>query len=282
MKTSDKFSEGIASRLCTSLFVIMALVAGTFSASHAQNLDVPYVPTPQPVVDKMLEMADVGPGDYVIDLGSGDGRIVISAVKRGAYGHGVDLDPQRIKEARGNAESQDLGDGVMFIQEDIFETDFSRASVITMYLLNSVNRELRPRLLAELEPGTKIVSHSFNMGDWEPDMEAEVAPENSSRSHAIYYWVIPARVEGDWSWQVNGNAVNASISQKYQNIEVRAGSSWKVSEPVLNGKRISFKMSNGNTTHLYSGRVEGDSITGTVQVYQGNNHSLHPWKATLK
>lgn len=281
MKTSEIFFEGRASRLFKSLFAVVALIIFTFLTSHAQNLDVPYVPTPQPVVDKMLDMADVGPGDYVIDLGSGDGRIVISAVKRGAYGHGVDLDPQRIKEARENAASQDLDVGVMFIQEDIFETDFSQASVITMYLLNSVNRELRPRLLAELEPGTKIVSHSFNMGDWEPDMEAEVTPENSSRSHDIYYWVIPARVNGDLSWQINGNDMSVSISQKYQNIDVTAASSWNVTEPVLHGKRLSFKMSNGNITHLYSGRVEGNSVSGTVQIYQGDNHSLHSWKATL-
>lgn len=249
-------------------------------AASAQDLDVPYVPTPQPVVDKMLEMANVQQGDYVIDLGSGDGRIVIAAVKRGAYGHGIDLDPQRIKEARQNAQEQGLGDKVMFIREDIFETDFSRASVITMYLLNSVNRKLRPRLLKELDPGTRIVSHSFDMGDWQPDREAKVNSGSMGRVHSIYYWVIPARVEGDWSWQTGGTGVSVSISQKYQEIEVSPSDAiWEVSEATLDGKRISFKLTQGGITHLYSGEVEGDRIRGMVQIYD-TEHTIRTWNAS--
>ncbi len=282
MKKQNHVTKSRGLKLIKFLVLIFAVVGFTFSSAQTQDLDVPYVPTPQPVVDKMLDMADVGPGDYVIDLGSGDGRIVISAVQRGAYGHGIDLDPERIKEARENAAAQDLGDEVMFLQENIFETDFSRASVITMYLLNSVNRKLRPHLLENLEPGTRIVSHSFNMGDWEPDQQVEVSPNNSSRSHDIYYWVIPARVDGNLSWQVNGSNVNVSVSQKYQNIDVTPGNSgWNISEETLHGKRISFKMSNGNTTHLYSGRVEDGEITGTVQIYEGENHSINQWNASL-
>lgn len=248
----------------------------------AQNLDVPYVPTPQAVVDKMLDMAEVHEGDYVIDLGSGDGRIVISAVKRGAYGHGIDLDPERIAEARKNAKDQGLEDRVLFLKQNIFDTDFSRASVITMYLLSTVNQKLRPHLLENLEPGTRIVSHSFNMGDWKPDQTAEVTPESSDRAHDIYYWVIPAKVDGKWSWSMNGNDVTAAVSQQFQEISVAAtgDSGWEISEPKLNGKRISFEMVNGNTIHLYSGRVEGDTISGIVQIYDGDEHSLKQWSAS--
>lgn len=253
-----------------------------FVPLQAQDLDVPYVPTPQPVVEKMLDLADVRPGDYVIDLGSGDGRIVIAAVKRGAYGHGIDLDPERIQEARENAENEGVANNVMFFEQDIFETDFSRGSVITMYLLNSVNRKLRPQLLETLEPGTRVVSHSFNMGEWKPDSTTKVQPEAGSSNRSIYFWVIPARVEGDWSWQVNGQQYALSASQQYQQPSFSlssGGSSWTISDAKINGKRVSFKAGNGSTTQLYSGRVEGDTITGTVQVHRGDNQTKHQWDA---
>jgi ribosomal protein L11 methylase PrmA len=134
-----------------------------YSCADAQELDVPYVSTPHSVVEEMLDVANVGTDDYVIDLGCGDGRIVIAAAERGAYGHGIDLDPERIREARKNAKAAGVQDKVMFLQEDLFKTDFSRANVITMYLLSSVNLKLRPILLERLEPGTKIVSHNFDM-----------------------------------------------------------------------------------------------------------------------
>lgn len=267
---------------CRLTLLIAAIIGLAVSSPQAQDLDVPYVPTPQVVVEKMLDMANVQEGDYVIDLGSGDGRIVIAAVKRGAYGHGIDLDPQRIREARQNARDEGLEDRVMFIREDIFETDFSRASVITMYLLNSVNRKLRPKLLEELEPGTRVVSHSFDMGDWQPDREARVGNASMGRTHTVYYWVIPADVEGSWSWDSNGSRMNASIDQQYQEITVTPGnSSWNIADANLNGRRISFKMTNGNTTHLYSGRAEDGEINGMVQIYDGEEHSIDTWNAAL-
>ncbi|MBN2732249.1 MAG: class I SAM-dependent methyltransferase [Balneolaceae bacterium] len=265
-----------------SIILIFLIFCVSFIPLRAQDLDVPYVPTPQPVVEKMLDIADVRPGDYVIDLGSGDGRIVITAVKRGAYGHGIDLDPERIKEARENAQTEGVADNVMFFEQNIFDTDFSRASVITMYLLNSVNRKLRPQLLEALEPGTRIVSHSFNMGEWKPDSTAKVKPEAGSRNHSIYFWVIPARVEGDWSWQVDGQPYALSASQQYQQPSFSlssGGSSWTISDAKINGKRVSFKASNGTTTQLYSGRIEGGTIKGIVQVYNSNNQTKYPWNA---
>lgn len=281
MKNQNNSYQNALRYAAKTLAAFFIIASCTFSAAQAQDLDVPYVPTPQEVVDKMLDLADVQKGDYVIDLGSGDGRIVISAVKRGAYGHGIDLDPQRIKEARQNARDQNIEDQVMFVQGNIFETDFSEASVITMYLLNSVNQKLRPKLLDNLEPGTRVVSHSFSMGDWEADKEVNVSPESGMRSHTIYYWVIPAKVEGNWSWQMDGTDTEISVNQQYQEIDVRpASGSWNVSEAILHGKRISFKMTNGEATHLYSGRVEGDSISGMVQKYTGDDHTVSTWSAT--
>jgi 2-polyprenyl-3-methyl-5-hydroxy-6-metoxy-1,4-benzoquinol methylase len=147
--------------------------------------DVPYVPTPHAVVDKMLEVAQVGPNDVVYDLGCGDGRIVIAAAKKGARGVGIDIDEQRIREAKSNAAAAGVADRVQFRQEDLFKTDFREATVVTMYLLTSVNMRLRPRLLAELKPGTRIVSHAFDLGDWKPLETHKVG------SSTVYYWVVP-------------------------------------------------------------------------------------------
>lgn len=257
----------------------------TFSLPlNAQDLDVPYVPTPNEVVEKMLDIAEVQSDDYVIDLGSGDGRIVIAAAKRGASGHGIDLDPERIAEARKNAKKENVDDKVLFKQQDIFETDVSKASVITMYLLPSVNKKLRPTLLDELQPGTRIVSHSFDMGDWEPDREVTLSSENSSRAHTIYYWVIPAKVDGSWNWSVNGKNFSMQIDQQYQNITVSLSdgndTSYDIREKELQGDRISFRAVNGDQHYIYSGRVDGDTIEGTVQDHTSGDKSVASWTAT--
>ncbi len=150
--------------------------------------DVIYVPTPPDVVDAMLELAEVKAGDVLYDLGSGDGRIPIAAAKaHGVRGTGIDIDPQRIREANQNAKEAGVTDLVTFKQEDLFQTDFSDATVVTLYLLDSLNERLRPKLLAELEPGTRIVSHAFRMGDWEPEQTVNVGPRT------IYRWTVPER-----------------------------------------------------------------------------------------
>ena len=154
----------------------------------ARPLDVPYVPTPVPVVDAMLDLAQVGKQDIVYDLGCGDGRIVVRAATRfGCRGVGVDLNPERVKEAKENAARARVTELTRFEVGDVFEFDFSAASVVTMYLLPSVNLKLRPRLLKELKPGTRLVSHDFHMGDWAPQTTREVG-----RSR-IYLWTIPPR-----------------------------------------------------------------------------------------
>lgn len=150
--------------------------------------DVIYVPTPQPVVDAMLEMAKVRKGDILYDLGSGDGRIPITAAKvYGVRATGIDIDPKRIAEANANARAAGVTDLVTFKQADLFTSDFSDASVVTLYLLNSLNEKLRPKLLAELKPGTRIVSHAFRMGDWEPQAQQDID------GAMIYFWTVPPR-----------------------------------------------------------------------------------------
>ena len=167
---------------------------------------MPYVPTPQVVVERMLEIAKVGPDDYVIDLGSGDGRIVVTAAKKfGARGFGVDLNPTRIDEANENARKAGVTDKVAFYQRDLFETDLDQASVITMYLLPRVNLELRPKIL-DLKPGTRIVSHDFSMDDWKPDLHEELEAKDkyggSGGRSDIYFWIVPAKVAGTWQSQL--------------------------------------------------------------------------------
>ena len=168
-----------------ALTLSTALPTQTVQAQEAPKLDVPYVPTPQEVVDRMLDLAKVKDGEMLYDLGSGDGRIVITAAKRGARGVGIDLNPERIKEARANAKEAGVEDRVKFKNTDLFKADFSDADVVTLYLLPSVNRELRPQLWKQLDVGTRVVSHAFDMGpEWPPERTEKV--DNKT----IYYWTI--------------------------------------------------------------------------------------------
>lgn len=151
--------------------------------------DVPYVPTPQSVVDAMLKVANVGKNDIIYDLGSGDGRIVNTAAQRfGTQGVGIDISPERIQEANANAQKAGVSDRVKFVQQDLFKTDFSDATVVTLYLLPDINLRLRPILFKQLKPGTRIVSHAFDMGDWKPEKTLQVD------GRTVYYWVIPEQV----------------------------------------------------------------------------------------
>lgn len=273
-------------RLLSNHFFSVLLILGfTFTlASNAasQDLDVPYVPTPENVVERMLDLTDVTSSDYVIDLGSGDGRIVIAAAKRGANGHGIDLDPERIAEARENASREGVDDKIMFMEGNIFNTDFSEASVITMYLLPSVNKKLRPELIDNLQPGTQIVSHSFDMGSWRADKKVVV--KNNGRSHDIYYWVIPAQTEGTWSWNYNGNNYDMTVNQRFQEISVKLTDNdetfFDIHKAELKGKRLTVRASNGDQNFIFSGRVEGDKIYGMMQHHNGQEKNFSKWSAT--
>ena len=168
----------------------VALFAASASGQNRQP-DVIFVPTPQEVVEDMLRLVDVKKGDVLYDLGSGDGRIPVTAAKKyGVRAVGIDIDPQRIKEANDNAKKAGVAKLVEFRNEDLFQTNFREATVVTLYLLPDLNVKLRPRLMAELRPGTRIVSHQFNMGDWAPDKKLE------SNGRTVYFWTVPARAKG--------------------------------------------------------------------------------------
>ena len=268
-------------RFTIPVLVKMFLLFSFTGQLTAQDLDVPYVPTPHDVVAAMLDVTDVAPGDYVIDLGSGDGRIVIAAAERGAIGHGIDLNPVRVKEAEENARNAGVSDKVIFLEGDLFDADISRATVLTMYLLTSVNMRLKPVLLEQLRPGTRVVSHSFSMGNWEADEHLVIDNRH------VYYWVIPANVRGRWEWESNGLKFSMNASQEFQKIDIdvnSGNSSLVVRDQLLVGDRISFSALNRNNGHryLFSGRVDGSTITGTTQIRRGNSRTIENWTASLR
>ncbi len=249
--------------------VLIILIAGSTSAAppiaqaDRPKLDVPFVPTPRPVVDKMLELATPTADDYLIDLGSGDGRIPITAAQRfGTRGLGIDIDPRRIAEARKNAEEAGVSDKVEFRQEDLFETDISQATILTLYLLPSVNIKLRPRILKELRPGTRVVSHDWDMGDWRPDQTVELG------NKTVFMWVVPASAEGRWqvSDSETGRSFALRLKQRYQDVEGEAdidGQQVPLRNPRIEGDRIFFELpsENGDIKH-YEGRIAEQVIEG--------------------
>jgi SAM-dependent methyltransferase len=277
----DSIGRLLYSKIILSGMVLFAALFLRVSEISAQTLDVPYVTTPEGVVEAMLDIAGVGPGDYVIDLGSGDGRIVIAAARRGAVGHGIDIDPERVREAEENARQAGVADRVLFLEEDLYQTDFSRATVVTMYLLTSVNLNLRPELLRTLSPGTRVVSHAFDMGEWEPDEHILVDHRD------VFFWVIPAGVEGQWQWNAGGEEFIMSASQEFQEVRLKiftGGRELIVSDAELRGDRISFiaRNRNGTEQYTYNGRIDGSAITGTVLVRKGNARSIENWTASTE
>jgi SAM-dependent methyltransferase len=190
------------------LALLLMLVA---APAATQDLDVPYVPTPEAVVERMMALGEVGPGTYLIDLGSGDGRIALAAARRGARALGVDLDPVRVAEAQAAARLEGLEGNARFRRQDLFDTPLREADVVTLYLLPDVNLRLRPRLLTELRPGTRILSHNFDMGEWRPDAEEEIGA-----SH-LFLWVVPAVVGGAWTMNLaDGAILPLEIEQSFQ------------------------------------------------------------------
>lgn len=250
--------------------------------------EVPYVQTPPAVVDKMLELAGVRASDFIVDLGSGDGRIVIAAAKRnGARGFGVEIDATLIAEATRRAQSEGVGERVAFYQRDLFETDLRQATVVTMYLLPEYNLLLRPKLLAQLRPGARVVSHDWDMGDWTPDYWAEVPVPDKllglRKSSMVYVWIVPAEVEGRWSFAAaegtNLKLLEARIEQRYQAIggTVRIGAAvLPIEHGALRGDEISFRVEHASGTICFQGRVARDRIEGSVAV--GGARS-QPWRA---
>ena len=271
------------SRMLRTLYMLIAVVAAAPAAAQF-NYDVPYVPTPPVVVEEMLRLAGVGPGDFVMDLGSGDGRILIAAAKKfGARGMGVDLDPERIEESVYAAQVTGVSDRVTFQQQDLFKFDISAATVVTMYLLPSVNLKLRPRLLKELKPGTRIVSHDFDLEDWRPDQKSTVRKN-------VFLWIVPAQVGGRWRASIalptGERGYEIEIRQKFQEIDGLVRYDGKIASlwnARLSGDRVSFVVvddSGLTDTNLYfEGRVAGDAIEGVIQRGIGSDRRQIKWRA---
>lgn len=276
------------------LVVALLSVTGLFAhdASHAQNStprpeftphvgqegkDVIWVPTPQALVERMLQMAKVTPSDYVIDLGSGDGRTVITAAKKfGVKALGIEYNPDMVELSKRNAEIEGVAGRAEFIKADIFSTDFSKATVITMYLLPQLNLKLRPTLL-DMKPGTRLVSHAFSMDDWQPDQTESV------EGRTAYLWIVPAKVEGTWQWSGSRN-YEITLRQHFQLVEGLAKIDNKTAQ-FRNGRlqadKLTFTLIEfvgpNAIPHEFVGRVRGNTIEGTIKL--PNNAGDEKWTA---
>jgi len=227
-----------------------------------QGKDVVWVPTPQALVDKMLDMAKLTADDVHYDLGSGDGRTVITAAKRGATAVGVEFNPKMVELSRANAAKEGVGDKATFIQGDIFQTDFSKATVLTLFLLPELNERLRPTIL-RMKPGTRVVSNSFSMGDWKPDEEATVTEDCRGYCRALL-WIVPARVDGAWTIDQGASSRTLSFKQDYQNFSGTIADG-NVITPITAGKLKGDEISFIAAGVEYSGKVDGDTIAGTTK-----------------
>jgi hypothetical protein len=275
-------------RITRTLAVLAAALvwAGVAGGAHAD--EVPYVKTPQAVVDAMLAIAGVRETDFLYDLGSGDGRIPITAAQRyGARGLGVDYDPYLVEESTRNARAAGVGNRVSFVQKNIFEMDLSPATVVTMYLLPAVNIELRPKLLATLRPGTRVVSHDWDMGDWEPDDRIDVPapdkPVGVRKESTVYLWIVPAQAAGEWRARVplpSGLAeVVLEIDQRYQMLSGYAqvgDQRHPLERAYVRGPRVFFGFGEGAAAVRFQGQLFADRMVGRVTTA---DERTHPWRA---
>lgn len=270
--------NGFFSRSRVFVFLLFALTSVAGAQTEAPTAfqprvgqagkDVIWVPTPQELVDKMLNMAKAAPGDFVMDLGSGDGRTVITAAKRGIRAHGIEYNPDMVELSKSNAAREGVGDRATFEKADLFETDLSKATVITMFLLPEINLKLRPKIL-DLKPGTRVVSNSFTMGEWSSDEHAILSDDCMTWCTALL-WIVPAKVAG--AWQLAEGEMNLKQSYQMLSGEMKTGSQTNaISNGRMNGEQISFSV--GSTT--YTGRVNGNTMEGKTS--RGQN-----WKATRK
>jgi len=258
--------------------------------------DVVYVPTPQIVVDEMLKMARTGPNDFIIDLGSGDGRMVVTAAKKfGARGFGVDLSDDLLAEARANAKAAGVADRAEFRKQNLFETDLKQATIISTYLLPEMNEKLRPKILA-LPPGTHVVAHDYHMGEWMPDETKTLSvPEKIVGTPGIsytYMWIVPAKVAGRWQSEFKHGTGSTAIEFEFaQTFQVVSGSAKigtqtvKLPDNRLAGDQMAFtvfaKQGDAASRHEFRGTVKGDAIEGTVAIGSGNSQKQYPWTAKL-
>ena len=260
--------------------VLCTLVLGALLSAYAD--EVPYIPSQANVVDAMLSIAEVGPQDYVVDLGSGDGRIVIAAAKRyGARALGIELDRTLVAGSRANAAREGVSDKVTFLHQDIFDADFHDATVVTMYLLPEVNLQLRPRILFELRPGTRIVSHDYDMADWEPERHLVIPVPGKTvglrQESTIYLWIVPARIAGYWRGTLTGpqgeEPVLIEFLQRFQNASatIHLRNSSMAGSGRIQGEAISLSLRRQGiseskllrfTLRVAEGRIQGEAIEG--------------------
>ncbi|NLV23324.1 MAG: class I SAM-dependent methyltransferase [Deltaproteobacteria bacterium] len=253
------------------------------------TVDVPFVTMPRKDVEKMLEMAEVGPADILYDLGSGDGRIVIAAAEQyGARGVGVEIDGELVRESRSKARRAKVADRVTFVESDLFKADFSDATVVTLYLMPDLNLRLRPALLG-LRPGSRVVSHSWDMGEWQPDeavispsLTVRMFPDKKFRRSRIYLWIIPANVSGVWEWPAqDGKGVRTlRISQRFQKAEgFLTGAGGETPAAVeIRGERVRISTTEGLRPMIFEGKVMQDMIEGTARFSDKEAETI-PWKA---
>jgi precorrin-6B methylase 2 len=232
-----------------------------------EGKDVVWVPTPQPLVNKMLEMANLTANDVLYDLGSGDGRTVITAAKRGATSTGVEFNPKMVELSKRIAQREGVGGKAKFVQGDFFKTDFSKATVLTLFLMTDLNLKLRP-LILDMKPGTRVVSNTFTMGDWKADQTETVSDKEGCTGYCTaHLWIVPAKVEGKWKLP----AGELTLSQAYQTVSGTLGGN-PISNAALHGDRVTFNAGNAQ----YTGRVNGRTFTGTVKTGSTNT----PFTAT--
>jgi 16S rRNA G966 N2-methylase RsmD len=272
-----------------ALLVCAAYGCAPVIAAEPARTGGPYVPTPQPVVDEMLRLAGVGPDDFVIDLGSGDGRIVLTAAAQyGARGMGVDIDAKLVERSNVQARQQKLDRQVRFVQRDALQTSLRGATVVTLYLLPELMHRLRDRLHAELQPGARVVSHDFIFADWRHDRSVDVnLAEKFEMPGAwlstVYLWIVPAKVDGRWQASVSGPPGESFVftfRQRFQYFEGEAINGVErlaVTEGRLQGAQIRFRLAqNGTTLHAFTGTANGDEMRGAVETPNGRL----PWRAT--
>ena len=259
------------------------LLAAYAPAASAQELSkLPYVPTPQVVVDEMLKLAGVTADDFVIDLGSGDGRIVITAAKRlKAKGLGVDIDGKLVALSNRNARAEKVEDRAEFVERDMFKTEISKASVLTLYVLPDFMQKLRSKVLAELKPGTRVVAHDYPIDEWHPDRVVTLTvPEkmeaNGTDKAYLYLWIVPAGVAGTWrvdfDAEERSEEIIVTFSQRFQEIDAAAERMRRplpIQNPTLTGATVKFSIALGTTQYQFSGRVDGDKIEGTATTSNG-------------
>ena len=261
--------------------VCAALLAPQAFAAEAERSGGPYVPTPQVVVDQMLSMAKVGPDDFVVDLGSGDGVIVLTAAQRyKARGFGVDIDPDLVRLSNNEARRMGIADRAQFYVQDVFKADLSRATVLTLYLLPEMMAQLGAKVFSELRPGARVVSHDYHFGEWQNDDEITFdVPEkeavNGVPRATIYLWIVPAKVAGDWRIVVAGHKpYQARLEQSYRYFGGTVnlgGRTVELQQQALRGENIGFTLAAGNVRQTFRGHVAGDRMEGSVDLGGGRS-----------